>query len=242
MQCCYVGKGTIYARTFGASAAKVSIGNASKLELQIDEEEKTVKDYQNGGGGDACSLSRVNSVNVALTMNCLSADNLSKALFGDASAVAGSAITDQVEIAYKGGFIYLAPGMTGVAVKHTSLTPTYVLGTDYTVERTGVVILDAGAITDAQSLKISYTKPALTTVQLLTQAAGEYELSFDGLNEMESGEEVFIQLYKFKMGPAKNFGIIGDDPAALEITGKLLKDTTKTGVGISQYAKIVLQT
>lgn len=242
MQCCYIGKGTIYARLVGSAAAAVSLGNCSKLELQIEDDVKTVKDYESGGGGIACSVSRINGINVALSMNCLSAANIAKALFGTTASAVGGAVVDQVEIVYPSGFVYLAPGMTSVVVKHTSGTPVYTLGTDYTLGNNGIVITAAGAITSGQSLKISYTKPALTTIELLTSAAGEYELSFDGLNEMESGSPTFIRLFKFKFGPAKNFGLIGDDPTALECVGKLNKDTTKTGTGISQYAKMVVQT
>jgi len=61
------------------------------------------------------------------------------------------------------------------------------------------------------------------------------------LNEARSGKAVVIHIYRQKLGAAQNLALIGDDYAALEISGKVLKDTTKTGAGVSQYFKATLE-
>lgn len=74
-------------------------------------------------------------------------------------AVTLNATTDTVALAHA--------GVTAVVVKHTSGSPTYVVGTDYTVDAvTGVITrVRTGAITAGQSLKVSYsyTSPAAIT-------------------------------------------------------------------------------
>jgi len=240
-QCCYIGKGVVYGRISGASAPALAFGNVSKLDLAITQEEKTVKDYTQGGGGNACAIVRISDVAANITLNCLSSANIARALGGTAAVVAAGSIVDAVRIAHKGGFVPVAPGATAVVVKHTSGSPTYVLNTDYTLTTNGIIILAAGAILDAASIKISYTNVALDSVDILTSAFGTFQLYLDGLNEMESGSPVLIELYKFTFGPAAALAMISDDPAELAISGKLVADASKTGVGVSQYAKILFR-
>ncbi len=75
-------------------------------------------------------------------------------------------------------------------------------------------------------------------MQALTTSGKEYELYFEGLNEARSGKPVTVQAYRVKLGAAQALSLIGEDYAALEMTGKLLKDTSKSGVGVSQYFRV----
>lgn len=237
-QCCFIGKGIVYGRLAGSAAPALAFGNVSKLALNISTEEKTVKDYTTGGGGNACSLVRVSDIAAAITMNCMSAANIARAIAGTAGTVAAGAVTNSPRVAYKGGFVPVAPGYTSLVVKNQAGSTTYVLNTDYTLTTNGIIIVAAGAITDAQNITVSYTGVALDTVDILTGAFGEFQLYFDGLNEIDSGKGVLVELYKFKFGPAAALELIGDDPSELAVTGKLNADTTKTGVGVSQYMKM----
>jgi hypothetical protein len=47
-----------------------------------------------------------------------------------------------------------------------------------------------------------------------------------------------VHAYRVKLGAAQNLALIGDEYAVLEMTGKLLKDTSKVGGGVSQYFKV----
>jgi hypothetical protein len=96
--------------------------------------------------------------------------------------------------------------------------------------------------TDGEGLTIDYTAAAANVVQALTNSAKEYEIVFEGLNEARSGKSVIVSVYRGKLGAAQSIGLIGDDFAALEVTGKLLKDTSKSGAGVSQYFKVALVT
>ena len=128
------------------------------------------------------------------------------------------------------------PSLTGIVVKHTSGTPTYTAGTDYDVVEGGINIIGAG-ISDADSIKVSYTKLAGNTVQALLNAAQEYELFFSGLNDARSGKQVRIHAYRVKLGATDGLDLIGDDYWAGTQAGKVLKDSTKNGTTVSQYFK-----
>lgn len=115
-----------------------------------------------------------------------------------------------------------------------------VVTTDYTVSAAGIFIEDAARFTDGQGLTIDYTKKAGNVVEALTESAGSYTLIFDGLNEAQSGRAVTITLHKIKFGPLREFGIIGDDFANLEMAGEVLSDDLVTTTGLSKYFKVAM--
>jgi hypothetical protein len=128
----------------------------------------------------------------------------------------------------------------GTAVLTCQGKVTLVVDTDYTVSGSGILLDAAARITDGETFQIDYTKAAGSVIEALTSSAQEYELVFEGLNEAQSGKAVSVQAYRVKIGAAKNLGLITDDFASLEMSGRVLKDATKTGSGISQYFKAKL--
>ena len=82
--------------------------------------------------------------------------------------------------------------------------------------------------------EVTYTDKKGDMVHALTAAAAELELVFLGLNEADSGSAVTVRAWRAKFGPTQSIPLIGDDYAALEMTGALLADGSKVG-GESQY-------
>ncbi|MCU0843253.1 MAG: hypothetical protein MUC79_16280 [Thiobacillaceae bacterium] len=128
-----------------------------------------------------------------------------------------------------------------VAVTETALSggtdTTHVVDVDYEVRPEGIMILEAG-IADATEIRVGYTYAAYDVVEALTAGSQTYELSFGGLNEANSNSPVVLDIYRLQIGAAANLSLIGDDFAALEVSGKVLLDSTKTGTGISRYFKV----
>jgi hypothetical protein len=78
------------------------------------------------------------------------------------------------------------------------------------------------------------------TIEALTKTAEDWHITFDGVNEV-NGDTVAYDFYKVKFSPSSSLpGPGSDDFAVLELTGKVLKDTSKTGTGVSQYFKAVI--
>lgn len=240
----YIGSGKVYLREIGAAAGLIEAGNCSKLTFGVTEDVKELKDYTNPGGGTQNEVRRINAVEASMTMHDLIHSNLSRVLYGASSTVASAAVTDETHTAYKGAFIpftYLPAASPAWTVTDNAGTTTYVKDTDYEVRNGGIFILSGGSIVDASTIKVDYTKAGADVVQALVNSGKEYELVFDGLNEARSGKKTRVTAHRVRIGAAKEIGLIGADYAALEVTGKLLKDSTKNGTTISQYFKVEIE-
>lgn len=232
-----LGSGKVYARLYGSAAAMAEIGNVSALEFGVNEDVKKMSDYTKAGGGTYAQVNRINSVSVSITMMDLNATNIARALFGGADSVTAGSATGEAHTAYQGGLIRLSnPAPTTVVVKGGATT--YVAGTDYEVRPEGIFIIDGGAIADATAVTIDYAFGAYDVIQALTTGAPEIELSFGGINEADTGNPVLVDAWRVKLGATKKLGLIGTEFAELAVEGELLKDTTKTGTGISQYMRV----
>ncbi|MCQ9378801.1 hypothetical protein [Methyloversatilis sp. XJ19-49] len=124
----------------------------------------------------------------------------------------------------------------GTAVLTCVSRATLVAGTDYDIRPGGIIVLD-GRVVAGETWTAAYTSVDTDVVQALVTSGEEYEVVFDGLNEARSGKRTRLEAFRYKPGVAQAVGLLSDEYAALDVTGKLLKDTTKTGVGISQYFK-----
>jgi len=231
----YIGVGPIYLRKIGGTDGLKPIGNVSELNFSAQEEQKELMDYTSAGGGTRNEKRRISGVEVSITMHDLSPDNLAIAMYGDTTAVTAGSVASEEITAKLDSLIRLAHvAPTSVVVKNQAGDTTYVAGTDYETKPSGIIPLSTGAITEDQVLDVAYSYPAQDVVQALTQDAGEYELLFDGINEARSGKAAVVNAHRVRFGAAQNLGLIGDDYAGLELTGKLLADDTQAE-GISRF-------
>lgn len=118
---------------------------------------------------------------------------------------------------------------------------TLVAGTDYETRAGGIMVYAVATIA-GEVWTIGYTKALAERMEALTSSGKEYELLFEGLNEARSGKRTIVRAYRVKAGALANLSLIGEDYGVAECTGKLLKDTTKTGNGVSQYFKVDIET
>ncbi len=235
----YLGSGQVYARIAGSAAALLAIGNCSMLEPTVKEDKQTLKDYTKPGGGTYASVSRIDTVSIKLKLHDLNPTNVARAIFGSEAVVAGAAVIDEVGTAYKGGLMPLAHvNPTAVVVTNSAATTTYVVGVDYEVKGGGLLILETGTITNAQSLKVDYSFAEYTKVEAMTTGAVVLELHFEGLNEADSGKPVVLDVYRAQLSPTKALSLLGDKFSDLDVEAEVLKDPSKTGTGISQYMRV----
>lgn len=233
--CAYIGKGKVY-------LDGRFVGNVSALTIAITEDKVTQTDYTGPGGGNCATVSRIDAVEMNMTMTSYDPNNLALAVFGSASAVATSSIVDESissPATLDDDTLVLTANLidTAQAVQVTSdpAGTTYTEGTDYTIGTAGITILAAGTIGAGTALLVSYEVKGHNLVEALVSSAQEYEIVFDGLNEADSGAPVVVKGYKVKFGPAEELALISDDFAEIALTGDILKDETITGPGLSQY-------
>lgn len=239
----YLGSGKIWLREIGGSGGLTQVGNASQLQFSVTEDTKELKDFTQPGGGTYNEVRRISAVEMSATIHDLSAQNLARALYGAASTEATGTVTDEahndIVIGALVPTLFLPSAITAVKRASTTLT----LNSDYTVEPSGIVPLSGGAnsVVAGDDLLITYTKAAQDVVQALVNSGKEYELLFDGLNEARSGKRTRVRAWRVKVGALAQLALIGEEYAAMEVTGKLLKDTSIVGAGISQYFKVEIQ-
>lgn len=237
----YIGAGKLYLDSR-------FVGNVSRLDLAFEFETKELQDFTQGGGGLANSIERISSVGFEFDFHDYSAENLAMALYGSSAAVTAATVTDESITAPSdlstGDRLVKTAHMLDVNQTVTLTTDpagtTYTADVDYTVTAAGVVLLTAGSIVDSAALLIDYDKKAADLVQALVNSGNEFVMIFDGLNDAQSGTPVVVEAYRAKPSPAEGLPLIGDDFAANTVTGKILKDTTIVGAGLSQYMTVAV--
>lgn len=241
----YLGSGKIKMREVGAAAPFVAIGNCSALTFGAELNSLNLADYTKPGGGTYARVDRVSNVTVNLTAHDLDAKNLAKATGGEASVQAAGTVAAEPVVAYKGGTTPLARAPSSITtVTAVGGGTTYDAGDDYLITPGGLEIPAGSSIPDpvdgAPNIAVTYANTAQQVMQAMVNSGKEYELLFEGLNEAESDTPVIVHAFRVKFAPAQAINFIGDDFAALELTGTALQDATKNGVGISKYWKATI--
>lgn len=229
--------GKVYARPYGVAAPKAEIGNV--LQLTLTHEETVVKqqDFTRLGGGTHAQVRRVGAVTIALTMADLNLVNFARSTFGTASESEAGTVTDEPYKAFKGGLIRLPHlDVTSVAIKKAS-TPVAAAG-NYEVRPEGIYILPGTTLTDADDVLISYAHGITGTIEALTTAPPELELTFGGLNEAQSGKPVVVDAWRVGQGIAQNLALMSGNFMGLAVEGEVLVDPTKSGNGISRFYRV----
>lgn len=219
------------------------VGNTGETTIAVDEEEKSVPNAR-GGGGNSASNSRVKAVNFSTEIYNPSPENMAVTLRAATTAITAGAVSDE-SLSSAASLDRL---VRTVKMIDTSVPPvvtsdpagtTYVEDTDYTVTSSGIIPLSTGSIPVSTALLVSYTSVASTKVEALTEAATEIEVSIEGLNE-DTGKPFRFIGYKWKPSAAERLALISGDYTSMPLSGEILQDLTKTGVGISKYMTLEL--
>lgn len=129
----------------------------------------------------------------------------------------------------------------GVWVSYDYLDPSGTLVSasgNYEVRPEGLFILaDAADIADEAGVSVSYQFGDQAVIEALTTKAVELELVFGGLNEADGGSPCVVEIFRASQSVTKQLALINSAFGALDVSGSVLIDPTKTGVGISRYYK-----
>lgn len=90
------------------------------------------------------------------------------------------------------------------------------------------------------ALTVDYLYAAQVRVDALTTAAPEKYLRFEGLNTLDGNNPVVVEVFKFVLDPASEFGLItGEEAASLAIEGSVLADPLQSS-GSQFYREMAL--
>ena len=139
----YIGKGSIY---IGQSGSLVPVGNCSALQLGIEEEKKTLSDFENAGGGTVETVSRITGATLSMTLHNISPGNLAIGLRGETTATAGATVTDEAHAnVFVGSLVLLdrIPNPSAALTATHGVTASWAQSTAYSL---GDKILDTGHV------------------------------------------------------------------------------------------------
>lgn len=168
---------------------------------------------------------------LTLSFNKCSPKALAMGLQGSISAYtqASGSATDEVAVAVKGGWVDLAfrnLAATGLTVKNSGGSTTYVKDTDYTVDYAAgqIYVLPTSAITDAQSLKVSYTYSAVTADAIKggTQASIRGIIHMKGQNVFDDDKQVEIKVWDAVLTSESSIDWLSDKEIEIKLKGRMV--------------------
>lgn len=142
-------------------------------------------------------------------------------------AQAAGVMTEKTVTAREDGWVEIGAlniSAVGLLVQDSTKTTTYVLGTDYEINRRlgTIKALSSGSIADAAVLKINGNLLALDGTQIAggTEAQIRAKFKFDGKN-MVDGKAVIVDVHEVVIAADSAFDFLADDFNTVSLPGKL---------------------
>lgn len=235
--------GKFYAAVYGTSVL-LPMGNVLEASTEQTESVERQDDMSALGGGTHSELRRVTGVNFKAKLADLNIANLARAVRGTVEAQNAGTVTDAPYTATLGSLVPLPhTGVSGLSVKKgaTAGAATAVTASgNYELLPEGIWLMDAApGLADGDKLWVSYSFADQVVIEALTAATPQLYIRFAGLNEVDSGKPNVVDLWRVSQGVTKQLALINKGFTTLDIEGEVLKDPTKTGVGISQYMRTI---
>ncbi len=198
--------------------------------------ESTVTDEEHLGvkKGDLVTLAHANATNVTVRLGDSVATATALTMAGNYTVTAAGI---QIDAA--------APGVTdgkGIWVSYKYATQGAVVPAagNYEVRPAGVYVYpEATGLVDDDEVKISYSHVGYAVIEALTTKPKELEIILEGLNEADDGKLAIVEIWRASQGVASSIALMQESGFInLKVTGSVLMDTTKVGVGISKYYRV----
>lgn len=233
--------GQVWLRTSGAATPFLQIGNVLELSLEHKESVETQVDMTRMGGGIHAEVRRVTDVVAKMKLADLNAANIARAILGAGTNVPAGTVVGEAHAGVQRGSLmataHLQP--TDVIVKKGVVT---ISASSYEVLPEGVYILPGATdVVDDDDLTIDYAYADYAAIEALISKPPPVEILFGGLNEAESGKPANVRVHRCSFGIAKELELLSQKGfGAVEVTGSVLKDPTRSGVGLSPYYTVTM--
>ena len=240
--------GQVYAAPYGSGGALVPIGNVLAMAPEPNEDVERQKDMTKLGGGVHAEVRRVTEVNFSATLADLNVVNLARAVLGTVAAQDADDVTGLKRTATPGTLIPLdhinvsqltitKPGADPDTDPPVSITATG----NYELRPEGIWVLEGATdITAPVEVTIGYSYADQVVIEHLTAKAAELQLRFAGLNEADQGKPCIVDLWRVSQGVTQQLAQLQQGFSNLEVSGSVLMDPNKTGIGISRYMRTTL--
>lgn len=230
----------------GVPGRYVYVGDVSACTTKLTAEKAKHVESNSGQRGTVRSFSIGKSCELDMTWHQFDTDNLAILLQGTAQAtVAGTVTAETIAGPLAAGDVFYLqnPGVSNVVIKDSTGTPkTLVLDTDYVIEDAAFGrcrLINIGTYT--LPFLADYSYAARKSVGMFTTGQKEYALRYEGVNLAEGNAPIMADYYKVAPDVLAELALItsGNDVAGMQVTGEVLRDTSKPHTGVlGQYGHI----
>jgi len=232
----------------GAVSKVLYLGNCPELKISGSADRIEHFESESGTNSRDRSIVKSSALEMSVTLESMSADNLALLLWGGKSTIA--AATSESHIFPTGitaGESHVIPN--GFNLSNTSLqdsagSPVTVPTTKYTLNESfgSIQFLDVTGYT--QPFELSFDRGAAVSVPFMTQQAPTRFLRFEGLNLGNPGtsasQKFLVELYIVQFDPVADLSLIGDDFGKFELKGALQRDDTRvSNNALGGYGRII---
>jgi hypothetical protein len=220
-------------------------GNAPEFTLGLATDTLTHKESYTGNRTTDARIITELTATVAITTDDFKESNLELATYGVGSQIAGTTVTAEQVLA--GAPIVgerYALNTTGRVSSATLDDNGSAINTAfYTVDASGVIVFtDVTGLTGP--ITADYTIANARQVGVFKTSAPEIHVRLDGLNTATAVgsdfERTIVDVFKTRLDPAENFGLINDEFGTLVLNGSALTDTTKAAASATgQFARFI---
>lgn len=230
-----LGRGKLYMDRLTSAYARTGerfIGNVSLFEITPTAE--TIEKFSSATAAAPLIRRDVTrqSMEVRITGDHFSKENLALALFGDNAVLSQTTadIVDEVIASVLADRFYptLYRSISAVSVAGPSGTPVYVVDDDYTVDATEgrIYIVEGGGITPGTNIEVDYTYAtiALDTVRGMNQSSIKCYLRFVG--DPAAGPTDTVEVWRCSVNSDGALSLIGDNYAEWTLAGAVESDAT----------------
>ena len=220
-------------------------GNAPEFSLGLATETLTHKESYTGNRTTDARIITELTATVAITVDDFKESNMELATYGSGSQVLGTVVTNEQILAgapiVGERYALNTTGRVSSATLDDNGSP--INTAFYTIDASGVVVFtDVTGLTGP--ITADYTIANARQVGVFKTAAPEVHVRLDGLNTATSVggdfERTIVDMFKVRLDPAENFGLINDEFGTLVLNGSALTDTTKSAASATgQFARFI---
>lgn len=219
----------------GARGKLRHVGNAVKFGIKPNSTKKEQKSKMRGSYGQSITTVMLpDPSDLAVTLQRIDKTNLMYQFLGTEAAFSQTAgtVADEAVVAALDGWVKLAAEkVSSVVVTNSGATVTYVEGEDYEVNQDVGMIraLATGDITEAEALKVDYTKAAITDgwgINGSTQSSIRVYCFLEGEN-IATGELFFCEVWDAMLTPDQEIDFLSDDLVEISLNGSMTKPASK---------------
>jgi hypothetical protein len=215
------------------------LGNVPSATIDIEVDKFEHKESKSGSRAIDLTILKEKKASVKLTLEDFDLNTLALGLYGTrAEVAAGSAISESIfapnDLSVGSDRLYIPTlnpnitAITSVTYDPDGAATLLVLDTDYTFTAgdNGIRIIQTSSAVAVEGTKmeIIYDHGANVQLDVFTETSMERWVRFEGVNTIEGGKDIIVDMFRVSFDPMTGYGLINEDVGSVELNGSILYD------------------